>query len=95
MKYLLFSISCALLFGLLTACGGGEGSYCKKLQECNVLSGKSVTECTEAFKQCTSNLTSGQRADYNKASSDCNSNSTCSVWAACILQKRQLGIKCL
>ena len=81
----------------MTACGGGadgsagggsssggrSGSFCQKVQACNVLQGASVAECTGLVDQCLQSLLPGARQDWNANMNECLQMQSCANFINC------------
>lgn len=66
-----------------SACSSVENARCARADECNVLVGVSVDECTEQLSQIIDGVTSDEAADWRKKSSDCLDFQTCGNYLTC------------
>jgi hypothetical protein len=73
----------------LAACGvdplddsSSAEDLCVRADECNALNG-SVQECIENFNRCTGQLTSSQRADWERQVDDCLGYESCALAVDC------------
>jgi hypothetical protein len=75
---------CGLAVG---GCASVESRVCERADECNALpTGTSEAECAERTTQCTDDLTSADRADWEKVTSDCLELQSCSNFVSCYLK---------
>ena len=70
--------------GLVVGCASTEQRVCERADECNFLpAGVSVDECTEQSAKCTDDLSSSDRADWEKLTGDCLELQSCTNFGTC------------
>ena len=70
--------------GLLAAgCHGTASSLCSKLDECNLLQGESVSECTDRWNKKLDAYTSSQKSDCESSLQKCLDLKDCGNFASC------------
>lgn len=70
--------------GLVVGCASTEQRFCQRADECNILpAGLSADECTDQYTKCTDDLTSSERTDWDKGTSDCLELQSCTNFVNC------------
>lgn len=78
-------VGAGALSATLSACGSPAGGLCARLDECNALTGQSVSECTENTERALEQFSSNARADCERSIDQCNELSACSNFLDCNL----------
>ena len=60
-----------------------EAQVCEKFDECNVLSGESVSECTDAWSSMLDDLSESERHDCESDLAECVGKHACADFLQC------------
>jgi hypothetical protein len=82
-------VTLALAVGFAAGCGGGGGSSsvraaCERGDECDLLDGQSVGDCTDEGNDIYSDLNSDEKAAFEDIIDACLALATCAEFDACI-----------